>query len=78
MSIAKRVAEYQEPRLGARCRTCVLLKELPTEEAEALKVALEDSRISNAGLAAILKAEGYSIADSTVRRHRKGECQRDN
>lgn len=78
MSIAKRVAEYQGPRLGARCRTCVLLEELPQEEAEALKVALVDPRISNAGLAAILKAEGYSIADSTVRRHRKGECLRDN
>lgn len=78
MSIAQRVAEYRSPRIGGRCRTCVLLEELPPEEMQALEVALTDERISNAGLAKILRAEGYPLAETTIRRHRRGECKRDN
>ena len=74
MSLSKRLAEYQPPKVGGYCRTCQLLNDLPKDEAESLRKALADPRISNAGLSRILKDEGYNIADSTVRRHRKGEC----
>ena len=75
MSLSKRIAEYTPPKIGSECRTCTLLADLPKDEAAALQQALDDPRISNAGLSRILKAEGYQIADSTVRRHRKGECK---
>lgn len=78
MTIAQRVAEYQGPRIGGRCRTCTLIADLPKEESEALLAALRDERISNAGLAQILRAEGFPIAETTIRRHRKGECKGDN
>jgi hypothetical protein len=75
MSLSKRIAEYKPPKIGGECRTCTLLADLPKDERDALQQALDDPRISNAGLSRILKAEGYQIADSTVRRHRKGECK---
>ena len=75
MSLSKRLAEYQPPKIGGYCRTCQLLEDLSKEDAEAFQKALDDPRISNAGLSRILKDEGYHIADSTVRRHRKGECK---
>lgn len=76
MSLSKRIAEYKPPRLGGECRTCVLIRDLPPKESEALQQALADPRFSNNALSKILKAEGYQIADTTVRRHRKGECKR--
>lgn len=77
MSLSERIAEYKPGRVGATCRTCSLLEALPEGEAKALIDALDDPRFSNAGLAKILKDEGYSMAESTVRRHRRGECKRE-
>ena len=77
MSLSDRIADYKPPRIGASCKTCSLLASLPDKEAEALRVALDDPRISNAGLSRILKEEGYQIQETTVRRHRKGECRRE-
>jgi hypothetical protein len=74
MALSDRIANYEAPRIGAACRTCALLKSLPEKEAEALRVALADKRFSNGGLSRILRDEGYKIAESTLRRHRKGEC----
>ncbi len=76
MSLAKRITEYEFPKIGGECRTCVLLRSLPKGERDALQAALDDPRYSNNALSKILKAEGHQIADSTVRRHRKGECKR--
>ena len=76
MSIAQRVKDYQPPRIGGICRTCALLADLPKSEAEALQKAQDDPKISNAGLSKILKAEGYEVADSTIRRHRVNECKK--
>ena len=76
MSLAERLSDYSPPKIGGECRTCSLLKTLPKGEAEALQAALDDPKYSNAALSKILKAEGYQIADSTVRRHRKAECKR--
>ena len=74
MSLSDRLANYEPPRIGALCRTCLLLKQLPEKDAEALRVALADKRISSGGLSRILKEEGHKIAETTLRRHRKGEC----
>ena len=76
MSLAKRITEYEFPKIGGECRTCVLLRSRPKGERDALQAALDDPRYSNNALSKILKAEGHQIADSTVRRHRKGECKR--
>lgn len=77
MSLSKRIAEYEPPRIGGRCRTCAALSEASPEDRAALEAALADPRYSNAGLSRILKEEGFQIQESTVRRHRRGECTRE-
>jgi hypothetical protein len=76
MSIAQRLADYEPPRIGSVCKTCTLLKELPEGESAALQKALDDPTISNAGLMRILRAEGFPLAETTLRRHRVGECKK--
>ena len=77
MSLSKRIAEYEPPRIGGKCRTCLALEESSPEDRAALQAALADPRYSNAGLSRILKEEGFQIQESTVRRHRRGECTRE-
>lgn len=75
MSLSQRIADYKPARVGGSCRTCELLRSLPDADADALRDALADPKFSNAGLAKILRGEGYSVADTTVGRHRRGECK---
>lgn len=77
MSLSDRIAEYQPPHIGGACKMCSLLLELPEKDSAALRVAVDDARISNAGLARILRAEGFQIQETSVRRHRKSECRRE-
>ena len=75
MSLADRFAAYEKPGPGAKCVTCHLEKSLPQGEADALKAALADSSISNSAISQILKSEGHTIGETSVRRHRKGICR---
>ncbi len=75
MSFAKRIAEYERPRLGGTCTVCRTLADLPKEDSEALVAAMDDPTISNGGLAQIMRDEGVPIAETTVRRHRKKQCK---
>lgn len=77
MSLSDRIAEYKPPRIEGSCKVCVILETLPEKDAEALRVAVEDARISNAGLSRILRDEGFQIQETTVRRHRRSECRRE-
>lgn len=77
MSLSDRIAEYKPPRIGGACKVCVILETVPEKDASALLVALDDVRISNAGLARILRDEGFQIQETTVRRHRRSECRRE-
>lgn len=77
MSLSDRIAEYKPPRIGGSCKVCAILETVPEKDASALLVALDDVRISNAGLARILRDEGFQIQETTVRRHRRSECRRE-
>jgi hypothetical protein len=76
MSLSARIASFEPAVVGGKCRVCETIKGLPEDERAALQGALEDKRISNSALSNILKAEGYEIGESTVRRHRRAECKR--
>lgn len=56
------------------CGMCKLLKELPTNEREALDERMKDERIGHALLSRILKQNGYNISDGVIGRHRRGLC----
>ena len=75
MGFAQRLAEYEKPRVGARCATCMIVDEASPDDREALLAAMDDPRISNAGMARIFREEGFHVGESAIRRHRKGECK---
>ena len=75
MSLAKRIAEYEKPKVGGTCTTCAAIADADPEDRAALLAAMDDPRISNAGLARILREEGFHVGESALRRHRKGECK---
>lgn len=75
MSLADRFATYEKPGPGAKCVTCSLEETLPQDERAALAAALADKSISNAAISQILKSEGHSIGETSVRRHRRGICR---
>lgn len=65
--------QYNLPQ-GEKCHTCRLLSELPVEEAEALRQALENKKIKGSALARILKTNGHNVGDTSIARHRRGDC----
>ncbi len=75
MSFVKRIAEYEKPRTGARCYTCMVIESVSAEERDAILAAMDDPRISHAGLSRIFREEGHEIGETSIRRHRNGECK---
>ena len=62
-------------RPGYRCRICVLLDELPKDDAEALREALLDPAVKGSWIAKALESEGHSVRQNTVQRHRRQDCR---
>lgn len=60
---------------GPSCTVCLLLEELPEDEAQALRELLGDPRWRYTALAEALKAEGHDVADHALSRHGRGQCQ---
>jgi hypothetical protein len=58
----------------AWCSVCSLLKTLPPKESQALKLRMDNARISHMSISAVLTDNGYPISDSTVGRHRRNRC----
>jgi hypothetical protein len=58
----------------AWCSVCNLLKELPEKESQALKLRLDNVKITHMSIANVLKDNGYSVSDSTIGRHRRNRC----
>ena len=58
----------------AWCSVCSLLKTLPPKESQALKLRMDNARISHMSISAVLTDNGYPISESTVGRHRRNRC----
>lgn len=58
----------------AWCSMCELIKELPKNEATALKAQLDNKLATHTAISQVLKKNGYNISDGTVGRHRRNKC----
>lgn len=67
-------AEQAKSRRGPRCTLCEFVDSLTGDDLTALKAALADDAYTSAAIARALRSEGHGFAQSTVMRHRKGEC----
>lgn len=74
MSLATKLATPPEPNKGPACSMRTLLNTLPEDESEAVQAALDNPEWTAVALARLLTQEGHRIQDTTVRRHRRGDC----
>lgn len=58
----------------AWCSVCTLLQNLPSNESEALKLRMDNPKITHMAIHEVLQKNGYPISDSTIGRHRRGRC----
>lgn len=76
MSLRDRL-EAAKPNRRTKCFVCLLLLAMPDDDREALTEAL-DGDLESSLITKVLESEGYFISACSVRRHRRGECKRDN
>ena len=69
-------AEVAASARGPRCTVCALVPSLGKDDRDALAAAMADTGVTSAAIARALRREGHGITESTLRRHRKGECLR--
>lgn len=73
MSLRDRLEKAENRRSGFRCAVCGILQGMTAEDRQALEEALA-SEMYGSLIAQALRDEGYSIADQTLNRHRRGRC----
>lgn len=61
-------------RKGPLCTVARILSEMTELDASDLDTAFRDLKYSNKSILVVLRARGYDVAQTTVARHRRGEC----
>lgn len=78
MTLAAALQHQREQgiRKGPDCRVCVIVRLLDKDDAVALNEAMADPKMTTSAITRALKAEGHEVSQTSVGRHRKGECNR--
>jgi hypothetical protein len=81
MSLSDKLIEATERAASSACKLGILLigEKLSDKEKQQLTLILqvpEDDprRVSNSSLGKVLREEGFDISNSSVDRHRRGDC----
>lgn len=74
MGLKEALEAERAKKPGYRCSVCKLLDELPDDDAQALREALNTPLVQGAQISRALQAEGHDIKQNTVTRHRRGDC----
>ena len=81
MSLSDKLLEATKKASASACKLGLLLQgeKLSVKEKEQLSQILEVSeddprRVPNTAVAKVLRDEGYDISNSSVDRHRRGDC----
>lgn len=61
-------------RKGPLCTVARIMSEMPEVDAVDLDTAFKDLKYSNKSILMVLRARGFDVAQTTVARHRRGEC----
>jgi hypothetical protein len=75
VSLAKAFAQAPPVMKGPACSVALVLESLSDEDRDALTAVLNDKRWRSTDIAAQLEAEGISVSDATLSRHRRGACK---
>ena len=78
MTLKDKLANPAPIRMGGWCKMCLILKDLSTDDREALEVVLNDrQKWTNVAILEVLRSESFDIGRSSIERHRKGQCKGD-
>lgn len=61
-------------RKGPLCTVARIMAEMSEIDATDLDTAFKDPKYSNKSIFMVLRGRGYDVAQTTVARHRRGEC----
>lgn len=61
-------------RKGPLCTVARILSDMPEVDAVDLDTAFRDDKYSNKAIFMVLRARGFEVSQTTVARHRRGEC----
>lgn len=71
-ALANAAATARPP--GVMCAVCRLLRDLPTDDADALRTALEGRELSAPRIRDVLRSQGHVVSEQTVGHHRRNNC----
>lgn len=76
LSILDEIAQVTvDSRKGPLCSVARILSEMPEVDAADLDTAFADRlKYSNKAIFTVLRARGFDICQTTIARHRRGEC----
>jgi hypothetical protein len=77
MNLMEDLANLPEKSTGGTkpCNLGRALESMSAEERTAVIAAVNDLRYSNGAISTVLRKNGIEVGESTVRNHRKGNCQ---
>lgn len=58
-----------------KCTIAKLVVSMPEHDLAAFAAALADENVTAVFLARAMRDEGYYVGESTIRRHRRGDCR---
>jgi hypothetical protein len=74
-ALAEALTEAAPARRGGTCHVALLLPQLDDEDRAAFLAALGNPSLSPKRLASLMRDHGHDVGDSSIGRHRKGECR---
>ena len=75
MSSLRAELDRMKPNLGGPvCHVCEALEHLSTEDALALREALESRQFHATMIGKAMTNNGHAVSVGSIRRHRRGEC----
>lgn len=75
MGLSDEAAQVQARRFpGTRCTVLMVLAAMDAADADDLRQALADPTLTSPAIATVLGRRGHQITQSSVARHRRGDC----
>lgn len=74
MALSTRLAGPRD-RWVPTCTIAKLSASMPEDDLAAFAKALADENVTASYLARAMRDEGYHVGDTTIRRHRRGDCR---
>ncbi len=73
-SLLDEIQTENRVRKGPLCTVRLILEDLTAEDVDGLNQAMADLEVKTTAIRRALVARGFQVGDTSIARHRKGEC----